>query len=327
MVAAHNKGNGPRGWSSKSIGSSLQHGIFYLLVRLRAGWIASAVLHIVVFYYVVFRPSVRNRGRDYLSRRFPGSTAFGRLRKTYLLDLNLGKVLIDRAALGIRGRQGIRVDFGQREQLLALVGERKGLVLLTAHVGGWQVAMAALRFLNVPINLLVHREEGDVDRYYFEHRGGPSPFRIIDPAEPMGGMLSIMEVLKKGEVLCVMGDRVFGSSRGTVATEFLGDPIPVPFSTFKVASVTGSPIAVMFSHRTGPGAYELNLDRVIRVPEGLGRTGPAFAPYAKAFVEGLEAFTKVHPFQFFNFFDMWDKECLPPSTETESTYRKARRTE
>ena len=236
----------------------------------------------------------------------------GRLRTMYLLDLNLGAVLIDRAALGILGPETIEVDLREREQLLALVRERKGVVLLTAHVGGWQVAMAALHFLNVPINLLVHREEGDVDRYYFEHRGGASPFRIIDPAEPMGGMLSMMAVLKKGEALSVMGDRRFGSSRGAVAAGFLGDPIPVPFGVFKIASVTGSPVAVIFSHRTGPGAYELTLDRVIRVPAHLGTDPAEFAPYARAFTEGLETFVNAHPFQFFNFFDMWEKSDLPP---------------
>ena len=325
VAAGHNRGEAPRRWSSKSIGSRLQHGIFYLLIRLRAGRVVSVLLRAVVSYYVLFRPGVRNRARSYVSRRFPGLRGIGRLRTMYLLDLNLGEVLIDRAALGIVGPETIEVDLREREQLLALVRERKGVVLLTAHVGGWQVAMAALRFLNVPINLLVHREEGDVDRYYFEHRGGASPFRIIDPAEPMGGMLSMMAVLKKGEALCVMGDRVFGSSRGTVAAEFLGDPIPVPFGAFKIASVTGCPIAVMFSHRVGRGAYELTLDRVIRVPAGLGRSPAEFAPYARAFTEGMETFVKAHPCQFFNFFDMWEKSDLPPA-EAENKHGKARRT-
>jgi predicted LPLAT superfamily acyltransferase len=311
MAVAGSRKAASRTWSSKSVGSRLQHAIFYLLIRLRAGWVVSFLLHVVVLYYMLFRPSVGNRGRYYVSRRFPGLGLLGRLRAFYLLDLNLGRVLIDRAALGIAGPETVRVDFEKREQLRSLAREGKGIVLLTAHVGGWQTAMAALRFLDLPINLLVHREEGDVDRHFFEHKGGPSPFRIIDPAEPMGGMLSMMEVLKKGEVLCTMGDRVFGSSRGVVAIPFLGDLIPVPFSTFKIASVTGSPIAVIFSCRTGPDAYDLILDRIIRVPAGLGRSGAEFAPYVAQFVEGLEGFTKAHPFQFFNFFDMWEKSNLP----------------
>ncbi len=46
------------------------------------------------------------------------------------------------------------------------------------------------------------------------------PFRIIDPLGYMGGVLEMMEVLKKGEVLSIMGDRVFGSDRKTVVCKF-----------------------------------------------------------------------------------------------------------
>ena len=190
------------------------------------------------------------------------------------------------------------------------------------------MAMATLRFLNVPINLLVHREEGDIALHYFEHRGGSSPFRIIDPAEELGGMLAMMAVLKKGEVLCTMGDRVFGSSRNTVAVCFLGADIRVPFSAFKIASATGSPIAVMFSVRQASGRYELMLDRVIRVPADLGRSGAEFACYAGEFVQGMEAYVKDHPFQFFNFFDMWERDDLsgtePRTSSLEKTEGKRR---
>ena len=306
MAPAPSREDGTHRWSSRSIGSRFQHGVFYLLIRLKARWVVSALLRAVVCYYILFRPSVRNRGSSYLSIRFPGLSLAGRLKATYRLDLSLGEVLIDRAALGIIGPEAMRVDFPQREDLRALVREGKGLVLVTAHVGGWQAAMAALKFLEAPVNLLVHRGEGDVDLQFFEHGQGGSPFRIIDPAEPMGGMLTMMEKLKKGEVLCVMGDRVFGSRRGAVSTRFLGGEVPIPFGAFKVASVTGSPVAVLFSHRIGPGAYALTLDRVMRIPGGLGRSGADFAPYAEAFVEGLEAFTGAHPYQFFNFFDMWE---------------------
>ena len=324
MSGVDNREDGSRGWTSRSVGSKLQHAIFYRLIRLKARWIISLLLRAVVSYYVCFRPALRNRSSYYISRRFPGSSAFRRLRAAYLLDLSLGQTLLDRATLGIIGPDSVRVSFPEHERLAALVGERKGVMLLTAHVGGWQVAMAALRFLEVPINLLLYRDEADVDRHYFEHRGSASPFGIIDPKEPMGGMLSAMEVLKKGEVLCVMGDRAFGSSRSTVVTRFLGDPITIPFSAFKIASVTGSPVAVIFSHRMGQGAYELTLDRVIRVPGGLGRSGVEFVPYVNQFVTGMEAFVTAHPFQFFNFFDMWRNDGPAPE-EREEVRRRARR--
>lgn len=49
----------------------------------------------------------------------------------------------------------------------------------------------------------------------------------------------------------------------------------------------------------------LQLARVIRVPANLGRKPAAYLPYAREFSRALEAFVAEHPYQFFNFYDMW----------------------
>jgi hypothetical protein len=134
---------------------------------------------------------------------------------------------------------------GLRE-LKNLGGEGKGMIMLTAHVGCWQAAMAELYSLGAPVSLLLHREEGDVDRHYFEHAGIEAPFRIIDPLGYMGGVFEMMEVLKKGGVLSVMGDRAFGSDRKTVVVDFLGGKVKFPYSAFKLASATGAPLLSSF---------------------------------------------------------------------------------
>jgi predicted LPLAT superfamily acyltransferase len=220
--------------------------------------------------------------------------------------VNLGKALIDRATIGIRGPESITTTINDLEGLLRLVHEGHGLILLTAHVGCWQAAMAELSLLNTPVSLLLHREEGDVDRHYFEHAGISVPFRIIDPLGYMGGVLEMMEVLKRGEVLSIMGDRVFGSDRKTVPVNFLGGEVRFPFSAFKLASATGAPVAILLSYKSGPGSYEMTFEKVIRVPSGLGMSEKAFYPYVAQFAEALESYTERYPYQFFNFYNMWE---------------------
>ena len=61
----------------------------------------------------------------------------------------------------------------------------------------------------------------------------------------------MINVLKNGEVLCMMGDRVFGNLKNNVEAEFLGKKALFPFSAFKVASVTGAPLVVFFTLKTG----------------------------------------------------------------------------
>jgi len=277
--------------------------VFYALIRLGGRRGAYALLLFVVAYYTLFRPSVRARSSHYLKRRFPGRGAPARLWDSYRLSLGIGRILVDRAVLGILGPERLKVSLAGREELEALLAEGRGLVLVPAHVGCWQLAMSSLSALDARVSLLIHREEGDLDRHFFEHGGGSAPYHMIDPAGYLGGTLEMLQVLKHGEVVCIMGDRVMGS--GTVSVDFLGQPVQLPFSPYKLASATGAPVAVIFPYQTGEGGYALQVARVIRVPEHLGRSSEAYRPYAAQFVEALERFVAEHPYQFFNFFDMW----------------------
>ena len=215
--------------------------------------------------------------------------------------------MIDRAIAGILGPDKMSVIFNDKERLLGLVSEGKGIIFLMAHVGCWQLALSALHLLNIRINMVIHREEGDVDLHYFEHQSMPWPYRIIDPEGAFGGTLEMIDALKKGEALCMMGDRMFGNLKNTVTVNFLGENALFPFSAIKIASASGSPIVILFPYKKGATEFGLELAKIIRVPDGLGRTGDKFLPYIKEFILTLEKFTAEHPFQFFNFYDIWKR--------------------
>jgi predicted LPLAT superfamily acyltransferase len=302
-----------RQWTSRSIGSHWQHRVFYALIRCGGRQLAYGLLLFVVLYYTLFRPTVRARSHPYLQRRFPGRNPLVRLWDSYRLNLGIGRILVDRAALGILGPGHLPVSLAGGEELQALLAEGHGLVLVTAHVGCWQLAMSSLSVLAAPVSLLIHREEGDLDRHFFEHGQGGAPYRIIDPAGYLGGTLEMLQVLKDGEVLCIMGDRVMGGAAGTVSVDFLGGAVELPFSPYKLASASKAPVAIIFPYQDQAGSYALQVAEVIRVPEGLGRSAAAYRPYAEQFARALEEFVSAHPYQFFNFFDMWTP-ILPRKT-------------
>lgn len=297
----------PARWTSRSVGSPRQHDIFYRLIRFGGRKAAYGLLYGVAFYYTLFRSSVSRRADPYLNRRFKNSGFFKKWLNRLRIYVNFGKSLVDKAVIGIRGPEEIRVSFADQEAMLELVREGKGILILTAHVGCWQAAMAALHFLRKPVSLLLHREAGDVDLQFYEHQGGPPPFRIIDPQGYLGGVLEMMEVLKRGEVLCIMGDRVLGEEKNTLSVRFLGDRLRLPVSPFKLAAATAVPIAVLFSYKSGPESYGLFLERVIRVPQTLGKGVAVFQPYVEEFASALERYVERYPFQFFNFYDMWEE--------------------
>lgn len=299
----------PRGWNSRSVASRFQHAFFYRLIRLGGRPWAYGFLRLVVLWYTLFRPALRDRTLFYLRRRFPEARGAALLHHSYKLSVQFGKALVDRAAVGILGPDELGASFTTgRDALLDLLAEGKGCILMGAHVGGWQAAMAAMDFLETPVNMLMQRDAGDVDRHWFEHRGMETPFKVIDPSGYLGGAVEMHAALGRGEVLCVMGDRVQGSERNVLSVPFLGEQASFPVSAYRVAAATGAPVAVFFSHRTAAGGYELEVPEIIRVPRRLGRGAEGCRPYVMRFAAALESYCHRYPYQFYNFHNMWRNE-------------------
>jgi len=296
-------------WSSRSLASNLAHKIFYIAIKLLGRHVAYFMLIFVVAYYTCL-PEVRHRSKEYRLRQFGPRSFWGELTDSYRLQWELGKMLVDRAVMGILGKFEMIASAEDRQRLVDLTAKGRGLILITGHVGCWQLGMTVLDHIDASKAVVMYKDDLDVDKHYFEHakEKKPLPFDIIDPRSPLGGSLEMMDVLKKGGILCVMGDRNFGSPRGTVDVDFMGDDIQVPISAYKLASTMHTPIVVTFSHRTRAGYGRIWISRVIDVPQNLGRTAEAYQPYAQSFADGLEEFTKKHPWQFYNFYNMWKEE-------------------
>jgi predicted LPLAT superfamily acyltransferase len=221
--------------------------------------------------------------------------------------------LVDRAVLGILGPDQFDIRLEGKEALLRTLAKGEGLLLVTAHVGSWQVAMSALDFIKVKVNLLVHRDQGDVDRHYFEHGEQENPFRIIDPADFVGATIDMMSALNRGEVLCVMGDRMFGSEKNAITVDFLGGKVKFPKSALRLAQACGSPAVFFFSQKTGPSSYYLTVDDVIEWDDTRSDGQEELREAVEKFARSLDRYVARNPWQFFNFFDMWEDQenCSP----------------
>ena len=312
-------------WSSRSLGSRFKHEIFYRLIRHLGPWAAYPLLYPVVFYYSC-RPSVRNRSRPYLRRRFPGSGFFRSWVQAFRLNLVFALVLLERAILGLKGRMEFQDPEGGGQTVENLLAEGRGLIMLTAHVGAWQTGLGWFHG-GVQVNIVQRRQEQDVDLHYFEHertrrRSKPPPGRqsrlnpeirpprIINAEEPAAALAAVTSALLGGEIVCLMGDRVRAEDGLTVPVSFLGGTIALPGAPFYLAAKTGAPLAVVFTRRLGPSKVAGEIRRVIRT-EAFGpiaRTADSIKPLAQEFADCLEEYVRENPYQFFNFYDLWVKD-------------------
>lgn len=301
-------------WRAQGIGAWWQFGIFHLLIRWCGRTAAYALSDMVSLYYVLARPSVRTRCRAYLSRRFPDHKGLRRLVHTYRLSRSFAHTLVDRATICLTGGAGLWTSFAGKDALRSLLAEGKGLVILTAHAGAWQLGMGCLPLLEKPVAILTRRRPADQGDPFSFSPGGDIPFRLIDPEGFFGGVTELLGVLHEGGVVCIMGDRPLGSPASMVSVPFLGDPIYLPFSPYKLASATGAPVAILFPFKPKRDRFEMRLASVIRVPPDLGRCPAAYRPYAQEFTAALIAFVLDHPYDFFNFFDLWKEPSAARDT-------------
>ncbi len=293
-------------WSSRSLASAFAHKIFYYAIRIAGRGIAYFMLFFVVGFYTCI-PKVRNRSREYRTKRFGKRSLLGELTDCFRLQMEFGKMLVDRAVMGILGEFIMSATEQDKQKLADLIAQGRGLILITAHAGCWQLGISVLDSFDVPKAVVMYKGDFDEDKQYFEHVESTDelPFTIIDPRSPMGGTLEMMDILKKGGILCVTGDRNFGSHKGIVDVNFMDGRIDIPISAYKIASAMQVPIVVAFSYRTGAGHGRIWISRLIDVPEKMGRNTEAYRPYAQQFADGMDDFVKAHPFQFYNFFNMW----------------------
>lgn len=306
MNESHDNPKDTKTWTPRSIGKPWQHLFFYAMIRLLGRGPAYVFMRVVCLWYVGLHPFVREKCAPYLARRFPERTTRWRcFVGTYRMVTALGESLIDRAALGILGPGAFDIDFPNSSVFRTLLDEEKGLIILNAHVGCWQACVSLLEHLQIPVSAVIQMHEGDVDRHYYEHSGQRPPFRVIDPQSYLGGTLDMVQTLQRSEILAVMGDRVFGDDKNVAEVRFLGDMIYVPVSAYRLASMRGTPIVVILSHKAKDGRYTAEVSRIIRVPSGLGRNPDAYAPFAQEYANTLESFVGQYPWQFFNFYDIW----------------------
>jgi len=287
-------------WAEQNIGPAWHLRFLGWLLRTFGMTRAYHISYFATLWYVSFYPSIRRRCRFYLDRRFPDRT--GRLRRfldSYRLVRTFGKSLVDIAALGAIGKNALATTSPDRETVEALGAGDRGFIMLHAHVGSWQIGMSTTGDFGKPVWLVLIPERRTLELVETDKVG------LIEPRDGVGSVMLMTQALLRGEIVAMMGDRAFGDRRNRVQANFLGAPIHLPVTPYRLASASGMPVAVMLSATIAERSYEMRLVRVIDVPPKLGRNPRDYAPYAQQFADCLEQYVLKHPWQYFNFFDLW----------------------
>jgi len=107
-------------------------------------------------------------------------------------------------------------------------------------------------------------------------------------------------------LVTIMGDRLVKGSSVTV--DFLGSPVRFPDAAYALASMVAVPVVVVLAAKTGRKTYQLRVWDVFNPEfEDRSKRNDMLAKHAKKFAGILERYLKKYPYQWYNFFDIWQQ--------------------
>lgn len=182
------------------------------------------------------------------------------------------------------------------EHLQAAHRQGKGVILVTAHLGNWELGAAVLSSMGYKISAvaLAHRSR-QVDRFFTAKRTawGVEVFHLGTSPR------ALIEALKKQRVLALVADHDY-TGTSFVEVEFLGAPARLPKGPAALSLLTGAPVVVATVLREKRYHYRMD----ITPPITAARTGDSqkdLVRLSQSIARKLESVIRRHPDQWFMF--------------------------
>ncbi len=289
-------------WQGKSKGTVLGYKIFVFLIKYLGVRTAYCLLFFVAFYYFLFERNSNRCMYHYFRHRlgFSPVKSFFSLYGSYF---TFGQTIIDKVAILGGFRNQFTFEFDGVENLHQLLENQKGGVLISAHIGNFEIAehFFAEIDLNCQINIVTTDLERSAIKVYLESIAeNKSSNKFIFVKDDMSHIFDINAVLSKNEIICFTGDRYFEGTK-SLKTNFLGKQAEFPAGPFLIASRLGVPVIFVYVMKEKNLHYHL----YARTAQTKHRDAQGLL---EAYAENMEKMVKQYPLQWFNYFDFWEKE-------------------
>lgn len=285
-------------WDGKSKGTVLGYKIFVFCIKKLGVKAAYSVLVFVAFYYFIFLKESNKQMFYYFHKRLKYSNFKSRIMvfKSYF---TFGQTIIDKTAISAGLRNKFTYEFDGIEILNNLLEEKKGGVLISAHIGNFEIAehfFGEIDF-DCQINLVTTDMEHSVIKQYLDSVTQKSSIKFIIVRDDLSHIFEINNALLNNELICFTGDRYFAESK-TMTESLLNKEASFPSGPFLIASRLKVPVVFVYVMKEANLHYHLyakKADVKHRDEKSL----------LKAYTQSLEEMIGKYPLQWFNYFKFW----------------------
>ncbi len=275
---------------------------------LKAGGLPAAyfLLYFVALYFFFFSGGTFRHSYDFYRK----ALGYGRLKSFFAVYRNyyaFGQVLVDRTAVMAGFRTGISFTFEGEEHLRKMASEGKGALLISAHMGNFEMAGHMLERLQRHTSIIMYDAEHERIKQYMSQILQKS-YDIIVLRNDNSHIYEIRRAMENGDIICMHGDRFLKGNR-VVHCRFMGREAAFPAGPFYLALRNPIPVSFVFAMKSGRRSYHFYASEPVVYCRGTGGSArdEAVRSIAQDYAGKVENMIRRYPYQWFNFYDFWQR--------------------
>lgn len=277
---------------------------FMAATKILPVWFLRAVGHVCVVFFILFVSFKNFRGIMMNMRRIkPGISTFDAALMAHRVYVSYSYYLIDlyRISHDIKRISEYKIKITGLELMNEAVKSGKGLVLLTTHLGNWELGGLLLPARDSIIHVVYWPDSSDM--LEMQRRNIRATGQVVEIALKPGEFSSVklFRVLEQGGIVALQGDRLQFDSGQSVG--FFGSPALFPKGPVKLAMLSGALVVPVFMPMRGYKSYEiivekpLEMDASIELKYNLLKITSVFERYISRYPE-----------QWYTFIPFWDED-------------------
>lgn len=271
-------------------------------------WCEAVILGFWTMLFMLWGPGRRGLMAN-LRAILPGSTWIGNFFRAYRVMWNFAWTIDD----NVRFKElGVVPDweFVGREHFERMRNEPGGVIILTAHMGSYDLAAHLFAQMSKRPIVMVRAPEVDPQTREYEgaRQSAPDSLKIDFSTRSNELALDLLHALQRGEIIAVQGDRVTPGISTLPATLF-EQKAKIPAGPFALSMAARVPIYPLFVVRLGRRSYRL----VVGPPFDVQRTRDRSVGFEQAvakWTHELEVVVRGAWFQWYAFYPFADKDAV-----------------
>lgn len=273
--------------------------------------ILQVFLYPVVSYYWMVNRTARQANQAYLDRLAdfaPHLKLSGTLFCSYRHFISFANAMIDKLAAWSGAISPAEVTYHGRDQVIAEIGNGRGMLLLGAHLGNLEVCRIISTFdKTVRINVLVHTKHAQKFNKVLHQANDKSLLNIIQVTEITAATSQLLyDKIEAGELIIMAADRTPVSKGQRVSkARFLGADAWFPQGPFILAGLLKCPVYTLFCLKQ-QGKYVIYFESFSKIIQFQKNSREqAMQQLIQRYAQRLEKYCLIEPLQWFNFYDFW----------------------